>query len=74
MNRLSTKSWELQNSVDNSSTREERNQVIVKIRALESRAFDLLVCEKLAANDSFRIFMTLATDIIAEMTEPGDHH
>ena len=59
----------LRNSISESSTTEQRNQVIKGIRTLESRAFELLVGEKLAANDSFRIFMALANDIIAEMKE-----
>jgi hypothetical protein len=43
---------------------------------LQDRAYDMLIHEKLAADESFRIFITLSNDIIAELddrsaTQPG---
>lgn len=48
---------------------EERMAAIREIRMLQNRAFDLLVHEKLAADESFRIFITLANDTIDELSQ-----
>jgi hypothetical protein len=47
-----------------------RSSAINEIRKLQETAFDLLVDEKLAADESFRIFITLCNDIIAELRSP----
>lgn len=44
-----------------------RKNAVAEIRKLQEAAFDLLVDEKLAADESFRIFITLCSDIIAEL-------
>ena len=49
---------------------DERNAAIGKVHELQKRAFDMLVDEKLAADDSFRIFMSLANDTISELGDP----
>jgi len=44
-----------------------RLKAIDEIRALQENAFDHLVDEKLAPDESFRIFITLCNDIIADL-------
>ncbi len=44
-----------------------RASAVEEIRALQDEAFELLASEKLSADDSFRIFMTLSNDIIADL-------
>jgi TRAP-type uncharacterized transport system substrate-binding protein len=46
-----------------------RSRALQEIRQLQDSAFDLLVDERLAADESFRIFITLSNDIIAELRE-----
>jgi len=47
-----------------------RARAVEDIRNLQNKAFAMLVDEKLAADDSFRIFITLSNDIIAELRKP----
>jgi len=42
-------------------------QAAAKLRALQDEAFELLVDEKLAADESFRIFITLSNDVIEQI-------
>lgn len=49
------------------SSAEARKGAVAEIRQLQETAFELLVDEKLAADESFRIFITLCHDIIAEL-------
>jgi len=44
-----------------------RQEAIAKVRALQNEAFDLLVHEKLAADESFRIFITLSNDVLRQL-------
>lgn len=44
-----------------------RSRALAEIRQLQDSAFDLLVHERLAADESFRIFITLSNDIIADL-------
>jgi TRAP-type uncharacterized transport system substrate-binding protein len=46
-----------------------RSRALDEIRQLQDSAFDLLVDERLAADESFRIFITLSNDIITELRE-----
>jgi TRAP-type uncharacterized transport system substrate-binding protein len=55
---------EIRDSVDDKAGPAEREQAIVKIRDLQNRAFDQLVDEKLGADESFRIFITLTELLI----------
>ncbi len=57
----------LRNSVDDSSPPYARKVAIGKVRELQTKAFDLLVHEKVAADESFRIFITLSNDIIDDL-------
>ena len=42
-------------------------QAITRVKGLQDEAFDLLVDEKLAADESFRIFVTLTNDVIRQL-------
>lgn len=44
-----------------------RDAAVANVRQLQNKAVQLLVDEKVAADDSFRIFLTLSNDIIAEL-------
>lgn len=59
----------IRDSVDRDAGTGERREAISQIRDLQNRAFDLLVDERLAADESFRIFITLADDAIRELRE-----
>jgi len=56
------------------SSDEERAKAIDEIRALQDTAFELLVDERLAADESFRIFITLSNDVMKQLaaSENGD--
>ena len=47
----------------------ERDEAIASIRALQKHGFELVVIEKLAANDSFRIFVELTNDSIGDIRD-----
>ena len=65
----------VRNSVTVSKDPTVRKQGIEKIRELQNEAFDLLVHEKLAADESFRIFITLSNDVLRQLGAPGiDDH
>jgi TRAP-type uncharacterized transport system substrate-binding protein len=57
----------IRNSISESSTSQDRREQADKIRALQTTAFDLLVDEKLAADESFRIFITLSNDVLRQL-------
>ena len=61
----------LRQLVSNATPMAERRNVITEMRTLQTHAFELLVDEKLAADESFRIFITLSNDIISELKEPA---
>ena len=58
---------EIRDSVDDAASSSEREQAIIKIRELQNRAFDQLVDEKLGADESFRIFITLSNDVLRQL-------
>jgi hypothetical protein len=69
-NRIDTfysKARELRRSVTDSSSAEERQRVTNQVRELQSEAFDMLIDEKLAADESFRIFITLSNDVLRQL-------
>ena len=47
----------------------DRDAAIAQVRELQDSAFEMLVNEKVAADDSFRIFLSLSNDIIRELRE-----
>jgi len=55
----------VRDSVGPGANGDEREAAVEKIRDLQNRAFDMLVHEKLAADESFRIFIELTNDSIA---------
>ena len=57
----------IKKSIDESITAKQREEKADEIRALQLEAFDLLVDEKLAADESFRIFITLSNDVLQEL-------
>lgn len=60
---------ELRKSVCDTTPEAQRNAAISQVRELQTEAFQLLVDEKLAANESFRIFITLSNDIIDDLKD-----
>jgi hypothetical protein len=56
-------------SVPAGATPAQKSAAIAEIRALQNRAFELLVDERLAADESFRIFIELTNDSIAELSK-----
>ena len=65
-----TETIRLRNTITDRSSADERHAVLGKVRELQNEAFQLLVDEKLDADDSFRIFMTLSNDVIDALSEP----
>jgi hypothetical protein len=57
----------VRDSITNDSSMADREAGVAKVRELQNRAFDMLVNEKVAADESFRIFITLSNDIIADL-------
>jgi TRAP-type uncharacterized transport system substrate-binding protein len=62
----------LRRSVTPSTEPAERQRVILEVRKLQTTAFDLLVDEKLGADESFRIFITLSNDVLRQLGD-DDH-
>ena len=62
-----TQTIALRRSVTESSEAAEIDRVINEVRSLQNQAFDLLVDEKLAADESFRIFITLSNDVLRQL-------
>lgn len=60
---------ELRRKVSATSDASEIQRISRQIRDLQAEAFDLLVAEKLAADESFRIFVTLSNDAISEIEQ-----
>jgi len=67
-----TKTIALRRSVNASTTPSESQRVIQEVRRLQNQAFDLLVDEKLAADESFRIFITLSNDVLRQLEDPDE--
>ncbi len=62
---------EIRKSLKSLTTEEERQKALSRVRALQDEAFDLLVHEKLAADESFVIFMTLSNEVLHQLNELG---
>lgn len=65
---------DIRDSVNDSMDAEQREQAIARVRELQNEAFDQLVHEKLAANESFRIFITLSNDVLRQLGAIGLDH
>lgn len=57
----------IRDSINERSSAAERAAAVERVRELQNRAFEMLISEKLAADESFRIFVTLSNDIIARL-------
>ena len=57
----------IKKTIDDSITAKQREEKTREIRTLQLEAFDLLVDEKLAADESFRIFITLSNDVLRQL-------
>jgi TRAP-type uncharacterized transport system substrate-binding protein len=57
----------IRNTCKASTNPVEIQQAISKIEQLQDEAFDLLVHEKLSADESFRIFVTLTNDVLGQL-------
>jgi hypothetical protein len=57
----------IRDSVNRDSSSEEREQARQKVRELQNSAFDQLVTEQLAADESFQIFVTLSKDVLEQL-------
>jgi len=58
---------QIRDSIGDASNNNDRAQAVDKVRDLQNDAFDQLVDEKLAADESFRIFITLSNDILVQL-------
>lgn len=57
----------IRDSMGESSSYEDRAAAAQKIRDLQNTAFEMLVDEKLSADESFRIFISLANDALRDL-------
>lgn len=58
----------IRSALGDSSSMDERAKAAQKIKALQNTAFELLVDEKLSADESFRIFISLSNDALRELS------
>ena len=61
----------LRDGISANSSQTDRETAIVQVKQLQNQAFEMLVKEKVAADESFRIFVTLSNDIIADLRKPA---
>ncbi|NCF25384.1 MAG: hypothetical protein GWP60_12680 [Gammaproteobacteria bacterium] len=57
----------IRDSINERSSANERAAAVGRVRQLQNKAFDMLINEKLAADESFRIFVTLSNDIVDQI-------
>jgi len=57
----------IRDAVGGDAAKTEREQAITKIRQLQNQAFEMLVDERLAADESFRIFIELTNNAIDDI-------
>ena len=60
----------LRDSITDDSSLSERESAVAQVKKLQNQAFEMLISEKVAADESFRIFVTLSNDIIADLRKP----
>ncbi len=58
---------QLRDSVPDEAGMTERKAAVQKIHELQTEAFEMLAAEKLAADESFQIFITLSNDVIRQI-------
>ena len=64
-----TRAIALGRSVTDETSPDKRQLVAQEVRDLQDKAFDMLVNEKLAADESFRIFITLSDDVLQRLCD-----
>ena len=75
MDRFYAATIAIRSSARESQDPAEHKKAIAKVRELQNEAFSLLVDEKLAADESFRIFITLSNDVLRQLgTGNKDDH
>jgi hypothetical protein len=57
----------IRSAIGDKATDEERAEAFQKIKALQNTAFEMLVDEKLSADESFRIFISLSNDALRDL-------
>lgn len=62
----------IRDSLSHAENADETSAAIKQIRKLQDTAFEQLVDEKLAADESFRIFITLCNDIVDQASQTSD--
>ena len=63
----------IKKSVDASTSDEDRRSKANELRLLQTTAFEMLIDEKLAADESFRIFISLSNDVLRQLGAlPGE--
>jgi TRAP-type uncharacterized transport system substrate-binding protein len=62
---------EIRNTANASNDPADHQLAIEQVRKLQDEAFDQLVNEKLAADESFRIFITLSNDVLRQFGGAG---
>ena len=71
IDRFYTATIDVRRSLNDAMNPSERKHAIARLRELQNEAFDLLVGEKLAADESFRIFITLSNDVLRQLGASG---
>ena len=67
IDRFYSAALKIRDSMNDTSSDNELSELENQVRELQNDAFDQLVDEKLAADESFRIFITLSNDILAQV-------
>jgi len=58
---------DIRHKAEQSTDDAERSGLTERLKKLQDQAFSELVNEKLAANESFRIFITLSNDVLRQL-------
>ena len=58
---------DVRKQAEDGASDDERRALIQKLKSLQDNAFEQLVEEKLAADESFRIFITLSNDVLRQL-------
>lgn len=60
----------IRKSFDETTDASDLEVAVQKVKNLQNSAFEMLVDEKLAADESFRIFISLSNDVLQELERP----
>ena len=67
IDRFYSAALKIRDLINDSSSNNDLGELATRVRDLQNDAFDQLVDEKLAADESFRIFITLSNDVLAQI-------